>query len=44
MNFKLYDGGKVRRGIKALELQNEVDQVLSQNIHKGYGIKFETQS
>jgi outer membrane protein TolC len=27
LNFKLYDGGKVRRGIKALELQNEVDQL-----------------
>ena len=27
LNFKLYDGGKVRRGIKALELQNEVDQI-----------------
>ena len=27
LNFKLYDGGKVKRGIKALELQNEVDQL-----------------
>ena len=27
LNFKLYDGGKVRRGIKALELQNEVDEL-----------------
>ena len=27
LNFKLYDGGKVRRGIKAVELQNEVDQL-----------------
>ncbi len=27
LNFKLYDGGKVRRGIKALELQNEADQL-----------------
>ena len=27
LNFKLYDGGKVKRGIKALELQNEVDQI-----------------
>ena len=27
LNFKLYDGGKVRRRIKALELQNEVDQL-----------------
>ena len=27
MNFKLYNGGKVKRGIKALELQNEVDQL-----------------
>ncbi len=27
LNFKLYDGGKVKRGIKALEIQNEVDQL-----------------
>ena len=27
LNFKLYDGGKVRRGIKALELQKEIDQL-----------------
>ena len=27
LNFKLFDGGKVRRGIKALELQQEVDQL-----------------
>ena len=27
LNFKLYDGGKVKRGIRALELQNEVDQL-----------------
>ena len=27
LNFKLFDGGKVKRGIKALEIQNEVDQL-----------------
>ena len=27
LKFKLYDGGKVKRGIKALEIQNEVDQL-----------------
>ena len=27
LNFKMYDGGKVKRGIKALQLQNEVDQL-----------------
>jgi outer membrane protein TolC len=32
LNFKLYDGGKVRRGIKALELQNEVDQLRTSQI------------
>ena len=27
LNFRLFDGGKVRRGIKALEIQNEVNQI-----------------
>jgi outer membrane protein TolC len=27
LNFKLFDGGKVKRGIKALEIQKEVDQL-----------------
>jgi outer membrane protein len=27
LNFRLYDGGKVRRGIKALEIQKEVNQL-----------------
>jgi outer membrane protein len=27
LNFKIYDGGKVKRGIKALQIQNEVDQL-----------------
>ena len=27
LNFRLYDGGKVRRGIKALEIQKEVDEL-----------------
>lgn len=27
LNFKLFDGGKVKRGIKALEIQKEVDQI-----------------
>ena len=27
LNFRLFDGGKVRRGIQALEIQNEVDQI-----------------
>ena len=34
LNFRLYDGGKVRRGIKALELQNEVNQIQLQQIQK----------
>lgn len=27
LNFTLYDGGKVRRGIKMLEIQNEVNEI-----------------
>ena len=27
LNFKLYDGGKVKRGIKALEIQQEIDEL-----------------
>ena len=27
LNFRLFDGGKVRRAIKALEIQNEVNQI-----------------
>jgi outer membrane protein TolC len=27
LNFTLYDGGKVKRGIKALEVQNEVNEI-----------------
>ncbi len=27
LNFRLFNGGKVRRGIKALEIQNEVNQI-----------------
>ncbi len=27
LNFRLFDGGKVKRGIKALEIQNEVNQI-----------------
>ena len=34
LNFRLYDGGKVRRGIKALELQNEVNQIQLQQIQQ----------
>ncbi|MEC9160089.1 MAG: TolC family protein, partial [Bacteroidota bacterium] len=34
LNFRLYDGGKVRRGIKALELQNEVNQIQLLQIQK----------
>ena len=34
LNFRLYDGGKVRRGIKALELQNEVNQIQLKQIQK----------
>ena len=36
LNFRLYDGGKVKRGIKALEIQQEVNQLetdqLTQNL------------
>ena len=36
LNFRLYDGGKVKRGIKALEIQKEVNQLetdqLTQNL------------
>ncbi len=32
LSFKLYDGGKVRRGIKALEIQNEINDIQSSQI------------
>ena len=32
LSFKLYDGGKVRRGIKALEIQNEINDIQSNQI------------
>ena len=32
LNFRLFDGGKVKRGIKALEIQQEVDQLESEKL------------
>lgn len=32
LSFKLFDGGKVRRGIKALEIQNEINDIQSAQI------------
>ena len=34
LNFRLYDGGKVRRGIKALEIQKEVDQLQTEQLNQ----------
>ena len=34
LNFRLFDGGKVRRGIKALEIQNEVNQIQLEQMQK----------
>jgi len=43
LNFTLYDGGKVRRGIKALEVQNEVNEIQMNQLKQKLSAELKTQ-
>ena len=42
LNFTLYDGGKVKRGIKALEVQNEVNEIQMEKLKANLSSELKT--
>ena len=42
LNFTLYDGGKVKRGIKSLEVQNEVNEIQMEKLKANLSSELKT--